>query len=219
MKRVGLLLCTAGLASGAALGEAPPKFGKTLVATYTLPREAIDRFNALKPQADNPKLSALENMVARDSRSWQAAKALPVSAKTNPYRIAIRFEGEITGDQGAVTLWNAGWFREGTMQISEGTVATPLAGLNVPAAEGKRGARVTRIGAAGPLSFRYDGQAYPAIEINRLEGLRLDRVEVEVWSGLAAAGWKEILLGWQGALTGAVMLGVWFLFFRRRGHA
>lgn len=202
-------------AAGEAAAAGPEKFGKTLVGSYTLPREALDRFNALKPVANNPKLSALENMLERKSEGWQSAAPLQVSAKANPYRIAIHFEGEVTDDQGAVTMWNAGWFRTGSMQTSEGTVDTPLAGPNVPAAEAKRGTRVTRAGAAGPLSFRYDGEAYPSIEINRLEGLRLDRVEVEVWSGIAGAGWKEMLFGWQGALAGLVMLVLWFVGFRR----
>jgi len=192
------------------------KFGKTLVTTYTVPREALDRFNALKSSPSNPKLSPLENMIARKSESWQANAPLQVSSKANPYRIAIRYEGEITGDQGAVTLWNGGWFREGSMQTSEGTVATLLAGLNVSSSEGKRETRVTRVGAAGPVSFRYDGPAFPSIEVNRLEGLKLDRVGVEVWSGLAEAGWKDMLFGWQGALVGVVMLALWFVGFRRR---
>ena len=211
-----IVLVAGVAAASAALASADRKFGKTLIATYTVPREALDRFNTLPPRADNPKLSPLENMLERKTQGWQADKPLQVSAKANPYRVAIRYEGEVIGDQGVVTLWTAGWFREGTMQTAEGTVATPLAGLNVPAAEGRRGARVTRAGAAGPLSFRYDGQAFPSIEINRLEGLRLDRVEVEVWSGIAGPDWKEIVLGWQGALTGATMLGLWFLFHRRR---
>jgi hypothetical protein len=216
--RIALIAMACIAATAAAAAGETQQWGKTLVATYSLPREAVERFNALKSQAANPKLSALENMLERASESWQSATPLEVSAKANPYRIVIRYDGEVTGDEGAVTLWNAGWFRQGSMQTPEGTISTPLAGLNVSAADGKLGTRVTRVGAGGPLSFRYDGAAYPSIEINRLEGLRLDRVEVEVWSGLASAGWTEMLLGWHGALVGLVMLALWFVFFRRRGR-
>jgi hypothetical protein len=37
-----------------------------------------------------------------------------------------------------------------------------------------------------------------------------------VWSGIPSASWMELLFGWQSALTGLVMLGLWFAWFRKR---
>ena len=217
----GAATAAAAIAALLALVAAPgavaaESWGRTLVATHTVPRDEIAQFNAFRMKARDPNQSTLENILAQDSVAW-VAPALDVVQKDNPYRIVIRVEAEVTGPD-ATSLFLAGWTRLDKHGEPDGpTAMIPVAGLG-GAGESVAGgpARLVKAAASGPVSFKADGSVVPSIELSRKQGLRFERVEVEIWSGLPEATWREWLFGWQSALIGLVMLGLWFFWFRKR---
>ena len=65
------------------------------------------------------------------------------------------------------------------------------------------------------VSFKEDRKAAPSLDFESSRNLRIDRVQVEVWSGIRKSTWLELLMSWSPILTGVVFLGV-VLWFRRR---
>jgi len=201
------------LASCGKRGE-PERFGRDLVMSTSLPASAIARFNAFTPETPRPGTSAIDALLAK-TESWRSGHEVRVSADANPYVVAIRVAGQVTGDDGAVTLWLAGFDRLDKDGDSNGAVTKPVAGLNAPKGGANGDRRFERAAASGPMSFREDGVVRPVVEIQRKSGLRIESVDVEVWSGLPNPTWREMLFGWQGALVGLVMLVLWWFGFRK----
>lgn len=211
----------AALAALVLLGAAPAasaaeSWGRTLVRTHIVPRDEIAQFNAFRMKAREPNQSTLENILAQDSVAW-SMPPLDVVQKDNPYRIVIRVEAEVTGPD-ATSLFLAGWTRLDQYGEPDGPTAMgTVAGLGGPGEAAGGGApRLVKTAAAGPVSFKADGRVVPSIELSRKQGLRFERVEVEIWSGLPETTWRELFFGWQSALIGLTMLGLWFLWFRKR---
>ena len=195
---------------------AAESWGRTLVSTHTVPRDEIAKFNEFRMKARDPNQSTLENILSQDSVAW-SAPPLDVVQKNNPYRIVVRVEAEVTGPD-ATSLFLAGWTRLDKYGDPDGPTAMgTVAGLGGPGEAAGGGApRLVKAAAAGPVSFKADGKVVPSIELSRKQGLRFERVEVEIWSGLPEATWRELFFGWQSALIGLVMLALWFLWFRKR---
>ena len=216
MARLTALAIVAAVAlASCGKADAPERFGRDLVFRTSLPAGAIERFNAFVPTPPKPGTSALDALVA-DTVSWRSATEVQVSARANPYVVAIRVAGRVTGVDGAVTLWLAGFERLDRPGGAPFTMTKPIAGLNAPKGGAKGEGRFERAGATAPVSFRDDGVVHPVVELQRRAGLAIEGVDVEVWSGLPNPTWREMLLGWQGALVGVVMLVLWWFWFRRR---
>ena len=192
----------------------PERFGRDIEMSTSIPAHAIKRFNAFAPRPPKPGTSGIDLLLA-DTVTWRSATPLSIRADSNPYVVAIRVSGQVTGEDGAVTLWLAGFDRLDGHGDSSGTITKPIAGLNAPKGGTNGDGRFERAGASGPVSFREDGVVHPVVEIQRRSGLAIERVDVEVWSGLPNPTWREMLLGWQGALVGVVMLVLWWFGFRR----
>jgi len=207
------IVATAALASCGKPAE-PERFGRDLVMRASLPAEAIERFNAFVPETPRPGRNPVEALIA-NTESWHAPTRLRLSSNANPYVVAIRVTGRVTGDDGAVTLWLAGFDRFDAFDVPT-TRTSPIAGLNAPKGGAKGDGRLERSGATAPVSFREDGDARPVVEIQRRSGLTLESVDVEVWSGVPNPTWREMLFGWQGALVGVAMFVFWWFAFRKR---
>jgi len=196
--------------------DVPERFGREMVLGTSLPADAIERFNAFVPAPRKPGTSAIDALAA-DTESWRAASEVTVSANANPYVVVLRVTGRGTGDDGAVTLWLAGFERREKPGGAPFTMTRPIPGLNAPKGGAKGDGRFERVGASGGVSFREDEVVHPVVEIQRRAGLAIERVDVEVWSGLPNPTWREMLFGWQGALVGVFMFVFWWFAFRRRG--
>ena len=61
------------------------------------------------------------------------------------------------------------------------------------------------------LAYR---KAAPVIEFNAAPNLRLDSVQIEVWSGMRPSSPIELLMAWVPILLGVAALG--FLWWARR---
>jgi hypothetical protein len=210
---VALAVVAAATVASCGKRDEPQAFGREVVATARMPRDVVAKFNAFVPEPRKPGESAIDAL-ASDTEVWRAPVRVDVVPAGNPYVIAIHAAGRVTGDAGAVTLWLAGFERK----PDDGPYRQlwPVAGLNAPK-EGTRGdGSFARAAASRPVSFRDAETVVPVVEIQRRSGVVLEEVSIEVWSGLPATTWREMLFGWQGALVGLFMLVFWWFLLRKR---
>jgi hypothetical protein len=221
MKRRGaLIVALVAVTAIAGCGDKTPtsRFGKTLVASYMVPAEKLAEFAEFRPAPKNPKLTALENVAFADSVKW-SAPAISVTSRDSPYRLAIRVDAAAPGAGPAMSTWLAGWTKldqDGDAGMNRSTVVAGLGDADIPVDKLTGPRALSRTAASAPVSFKVDGRVIPAIELQALRNMTLNRVDVEVWSGIPSASWMELLFGWQTALIGLVMLALWFAWFRKR---
>lgn len=196
-------LCTASLSAEAK--DTPQKWGKRLVESYELPADALAKFAQFqekKSAAPAPKPGGL----FADTQAWTGTEiALPSSG--NPYTLVVRVSGVALADGEAGARWMAGWSIDGASR----TAIVP----EITAKGVRAGQPVEMVGAAAPLSFKEDRKLQPVLEFVGSRNLRMDRVRLEVWSGMRASSFVELLMSWVPLLTGVVFLAL-FLWWRRR---
>jgi hypothetical protein len=192
----------------------PEKFGREIVLSKTFSLEDVARFNEFEPDKLKPGGNALD-VLASESVGWLSASTVAVNRDGSPYAVVIRVVGRVTGDEGAVTLWLAGF----ELQEKPGrppSIIRPIAGLNAPKGGVKGDGRYERAGTSGPVTFLEAEVVRPAVALQRRAGLKIESVDVEVWSGPRSTTWIEQLGAWRWALVGVVMLVLWWFFFRKR---
>ena len=209
------MVAFAAVASLASCGRKPgdpTNFGREVVASATMPRDIVEKFNEFVPEARKPNTSALDALTDK-TVDWPLPRVVAVGPGGSPYVVAIRVTGKVTGADGAVTLWLVGF--EPTDQRGP-MVLRPVSGLNAPKGGVKGDGLFERVGGSAPVSYKEAGEIRPVVALQRKTGLVIESVEAEVWSGFPKATWIEMLFGWQGALVGVFMLVFWWFFLRRR---
>ncbi len=201
-----------------ACGQDQERFGKTLAASWTVPADTLDQFAQHAATPRDAKLSTLENVAMAEGVTW-SAPAIDVTTRSSPYRLAIRVEAAAVGSGSATSMWLAGWGRLDEDGMQEGVRASIVANLgdgDLPPDKWSGPRPIRRAGASAPVTFRKDGSVIPVIDLKSLHNMKLERVDVEVWSGIDSPTWRELLFGWQSALIGLVMLVLWFRWFRKQ---
>lgn len=198
--RWGVFFAGLWLAAAGALAAKPTVHGKTLLHTYSVPAEALERFMRFNAKA-KPTGS-----IAPDTEDW-AGEQFHAATNGNPYTIVVRASGmaEAAGD--VTARWSPGWNLEGTVRSS----FTP----QVRKEGAKAGERVELVSASAPVRFKEDRPVLPVVGFAGSMNLKLDAVTVEVWSGVGKPSWLQLLSAWAPLLTGMVFLGL-FLWWRRR---
>ncbi len=181
------------------------QWGKTLEQSYELPPEAIAKFLAFQEkQAQKP--GSKDTGVFADTETWRGTE-LALPASKNPFTIVVKVSGVALADGDVGSRWQSGWMMDG---------ASPIGLIPELVHKGARaGQPVAMAGAAKAVSFKEDRKTVPALYFVSSRNLRLDRVQVEVWSGIRKSTGLELLMSWSPILTGLVFLGV-VLWFRRR---
>jgi hypothetical protein len=190
-----------------AADDAVKAFGKVSVTTHSVPADVIQRYAQHQPSAPVKGESTLTNALLADTVNW-AAPPLAVETTGNPYVISLRVRGQVLQDGDASSLWQAGWAEDGV----ERSLIVPGAARTGAKAGDTFDVQV----ASAPVQFK-EGHAamVPVLSFVRAGNLRIDAVEVTVWSGLPKTSWREWLLPFQGAGVGLVML-VLLWWWRRR---
>lgn len=197
------VLCTAALPADAKDGA--QKWGKRLVESYELPADALAKFAQLQEKKGASPAKQPGGIFA-DTQPWTGTEiALPSSA--NPYTLVVRVSGVALADGDTGARWMAGWSIEGASR----TAIVP----EVTAKGARAGQAVEMVGAAAPLSFKEDRKLQPVLEFAGSRNLRMDRVRLEVWSGMRSSTFVELLMSWVPLLTGVIFLAL-FLWWRRR---
>jgi len=214
-RRTLLRACAIAIVAAVALvscskRDAPEKFGREIVLSKSFSLADVARFNEFVPEAPRPGGTALD-VLASQTVDWKSASPVRVDRAGSPYAVAIRVNGQVTGDNGAVTLWLGG-FELNEKPGRPPSIVKPIAGLNAP----KGDAHFERAGTAGPVTFLEEEEVVPVVALQRRAGLKIESVDVEVWSGPPSTGWVRLLFAWQTVLVGLVMLALWWFWFRKR---
>ena len=204
LSAVAFMLLVTALPEVQAKDEAT-QWGKTLEKSYDLPPEAIAKFLGFQ-QKQAQKPGTQDTGVFADTETWRGTEMALPSSK-NPFTIVVKVSGVALADGDVGSRWQSGWMMDG---------ASPIGLIPELVHKGARaGQPVTMAGAAKAVSFKEDRTTVPAIYFVSSRNLRLDRVQVEVWSGIRKSTGLELLMSWSPILTGVVFLGV-VLWFRRR---
>lgn len=198
-----------GLGACAKRGE-PEAYGRTLVETVSLQASAIKRLNSLAPP---PGSTALPDKPAR----WRSP-GMDLGPAANPFVVALRVKGRVTGAEGAQSRWMIGFEPvDANNEPTDGVVVHRVLGAMDAKAGGTDGAGgVDLRKAAQPMNLKEFRRYRIVVDLESKAGLELEGVQVELWSGLADPTWKEWAFGLPGALVGVVMLLLVALGFRRR---
>jgi hypothetical protein len=203
MKLFVLALCALGLfasASGPAQSK-PTTYGKNLVKSYELPAEDIARF----VRFDAARAGKAPSVPALNTEDWHG-EAIPAPSSGNPYVQVVRVSGTALADGEAGTSWMGGWAVEGT---TRGGLITGASSASV-----KAGERVSLVGVSSPLSFKEDLSRAPALGFMGSRNIRIDGVQMEVWSGIGKPTFVQLIFSWSPLLVGLVFLGLFFWFRR-----
>lgn len=208
MVLAGVLLQWTALFAAAAQTE---RYGKTLLLEHRLPESAVQAFNKFTPSKPVQGESKIVATMLADTKDW-VGPVFEGKTSGNPYTLVIMVKGVVKADGDATTLWHSGWRLE---DKQDGTVdrMTPHGGVAKTGA--KAGEVVEIYGAAMPLSFKEDRKAAPMIGLVNARNIELQEVRVQVWSGIASAGFAETLLSFRWALVGVVLVVLWWFWFRR----
>jgi hypothetical protein len=193
------LAVVAGLAGPAAADQATV-YGKKLLHSYELPREALAKFAGFN--AKNRSTTGL----LPDTVDW-SGDAFEAPTSGNPYTLVIKVVGTAQGDGEVSTRWQPGW------NIDGGVRGAPMPHVRKDGV--KAGQRVELVSAMGPISFKTDRQVAPVAGFAGSSNLKLDTVQVEVWSGVGKATFPQLVTAWAPLLTGLICLGL-VLWWRRR---
>lgn len=202
---VGLLALWMGAGHAQAKDETG-QWGQRLVEKRELPPEAVARF--LQFEAKNAQAAPgtpRPGGLLADSESWRGSEVNLVSSG-NPYTMVIKASGVALADGDLGVRMQAGWAFDGSTHM----VLMP----EMSQKDARSGQVVELVGASVPVSMKEDRKAEPVIEFSASRNLRLDKVQIEVWSGIRTSSPIELLMSWVPLLLGTVFLG--FVWWARR---
>lgn len=188
--------------------DAPEKWGKRLVQTIDLPPDVLAKFALFQEKKAKGAASGgamPPGGLYADTQSWVGSD-IDLPASGNPYTVVVRVAGVVQADGDAGTRWLAGWSMDGASRVN----VIP----EIVAKSGKAGQAVEVAGASPPVSFKENRKLQPAVEFATVRNLRMDRVQVEVWSGMRQSTFMELFTSWIPLFSGVVFLGL-FLWWRR----
>jgi hypothetical protein len=192
-------------ASGDALAEGK-KYGKKLVAEYRLPASTLVKMEEFKPSPPAKGESVAMNALLADTETWRGPE-IELSNTANPYNIVVTVAGTAIADGDAVSLWQAGW------QLEDGARLNVLPGLTK--SDVKAGQRLTLTAVATPTTFKQSRTSAVVLGLVKVNNMRLDSIDVAVWSGIPGTSFLEGFRAFYIALVGLVMFGLWWFWFRR----
>ena len=200
------LLAFVALEASATLTTKPGKYGKTLIADVALPPSQIDKIAGLVETLRAANHGAQNSVVFGDTVDWIGEQLVGTPA-SSPYTIVVQVDITARQAGNVVTTWKSGW----RMDSGE-TKATLLTGLSEM--DAKPGQQLTLTGVSTPSRFDRDKSVTPVVSFVDAQNASVDRVQVQVWSGMPSASFLDYLGAFRFLLLGVVMLVV-VLVFRR----
>lgn len=183
---------------------APSPYGKTLLKTLDLPPEALAKFALFQQKNTAPPGGAVAALLA-DTEDWRAPEQAFTAAES-PYTLLVKVQGTAIADGDVSTAWKTGWMQDGATRSTLGPV---VMGSGMTAGQSFSGEAASQ-----PTTFKTEGNYVPVLSLVRANNLKIQSVQIEIWSGTGKSGWGEKLLTWGPWLTGLVFLGL--LFWWRR---
>ena len=197
------LMAFVALEAAAALPTKPGKYGKTLIADVVLPPSQLDKIASLL-ETLRANHGTVNSVVFGDTVDWMGEQ-MTGSPNTSPYTIVV--QADVTARQAGnvVTTWKSGWRMEnGEVKA---TLMTGLSEFDV-----KPGQRLTLTGISAASRFDRDKTVMPVVSFVDAQNASVDRVQVQVWSGMPSAGFLDYFGAFRFLLLGVVMLVVVLVF-------
>ena len=201
---LAVALVLAGTANGAqtlgGLTATPSRYGQHMLRSYELPAALLDRYNdGIQVNAASAGAGDLEALGALETWSGSAFSA---GSSNGPHTVVVKVFGSAVapGDLGA--RWQLSWSGQ----------PGALPGMDVPDAH--PGILLQIAVASEPMDFKVDREVVPSLKLVSAKNLRIERVRIEVWSGMGEESWLDWLLEWWLPLTGGVMWTALLLFLR-----
>lgn len=173
-------------------------YGNTLVKSYQLSDEAVTAYNEALAKSKMLGAKSLFEL----ARDWQGEEFSP-AADSNPYRMAIRINGNALANGEVSTRWQPMWSNQG-----------PLMG-SLSQKEAKAGEPVRLEGASAPVHFKSLQPKAPVLQFMDAKNIRISSITVDVWSGVGKNTWFEDAYAWSALLVPVIFLG--FRLWARRG--
>ncbi|MEQ1804148.1 MAG: hypothetical protein ABL900_02125 [Burkholderiaceae bacterium] len=182
------LLIAVGISAATTLPALPserPAHGRTLVAEYQLPLEAIDRYAALavgaaleETRRDGSRFADLLPWVGPEQRA---------GAGRNPYTLVFTVDGSAQAAGEVFAQWQVGWELQEESPGERREVLMAVPGVGTTATNAHQ--RVTLTASSGPLSFRGERTVAPKLGLVYSRNLDVHDVRLQVWSGTAPFAW------------------------------
>lgn len=196
-------LCAGLLGHGfAAAQDEPSRYGKSMVRSYELPADLLDQYNLAAHGQAEGRGQTLAGIPA-----WSGPE-FRTSAGAGPYTLVIRMLGAAIESEDVAARWQLGW----------GSTAGTLLPLGEPGA--RKGEFLQLVLASEPAALE-DGRLIPlSLRLDDVRNMRLERVRVEVWSGVGETTWLDWLRDWWKLLaTAAVWVALYFYWRHDRKKA
>jgi hypothetical protein len=200
------LLAFVALEAGAQLPIKPGKYGKTLVADVVLPPSQLDKIAGMVETLRATNHGAQNSVVFGDTIDW-VGDTMVGTPSASPYTIVVQVDATAKDAGNVVTTWKSGW------RLDNGTVKTSLM-TGLSDMDAKPGQRLTMTGVAAASRFDRDKPVTPVVSFIDAQNARIDRVQVQVWSGMPSASFLDYFGAFRFLLLGVVMIAV-VLVFRR----
>jgi hypothetical protein len=198
------LMAFVALEAGAALPTKPGKYGKTLIADVVLPPSQLDKIAGLVETLRTTNHGAQNSVVFGDTIDW-IGEQLTGTPASSPYTIVVQIDATAKQAGNVVTTWKTGW----RMDSGE-TKAVLLTGLSEM--DAKPGQKLTMTGVSTPSRFDRDKSVTPVVSFVDAQNASVDRVQIQVWSGMPSASFLDYFGAFRFLLLGVVMLVVVAVF-------
>jgi len=200
------LLAVVAFEASAQLATKPGKYGKTLIADVVLPPSQIDKIAAFVDALRSVNHGAQNSVIFGDTVDW-TGDAMVGKPAASPYTVVVQVDATAKDAGNVVTTWKSGW------RMDNGVLkASLMTGLSEM--DAKPGQHLTMTGVAAPSRFDSDKTVTPVVSFVDSQNARIDRVQVQVWSGMPSASFLDYFGAFRFLLLGVVMLAV-VLVFRR----
>lgn len=202
LRWVGLCFCVcAGLWGHGPLAaqQEPSRYGKSLVRSYELPASLLDQYNLAAHGQAEGRTQTLAGIPA-----WTGSE-FSTAAGAGPYTLVIRMLGAAMESEDVSARWQLGW----------GSTPGQVPLLGEP---GIRKGEFLQLVLASRSEALEDGLLVPlSLRLDDVRNMRLERVRVEVWSGLGETTWLDWLMEWWKLLaTVAVWVALYFYWRHER---
>ena len=175
-----------------------------MVRSYELPANLIDRYNEAmhEPMQNQAALTTPDGKEAFAALENWSGSAFSAGSSSGPYTLVVKVLGSAFDHTDLGARWQLSWNGQpGAMPAMDVPDARP--GLPMQFAI-----------ASEPMEFKVDREVVPSLRLLSAKNLRIERVRIEVWSGVGEESWLDWLQEWWPMLTGVVVWTALLLFLR-----
>ncbi len=190
----------------ATAGNDPPsengtKYGKTLIAEFTVPAATIDKFN--RHISDKTTKKTIWN-----SDSW-ASPLTPVTWKNGPYRLVVTLTGKALHDGDVKGTWFAGWGDE-----HGASTTNPLPEFSKRGV--KQGESISLTVGLAATALSEDKPLAAVLTPLSLDNFRIESARVQIWAGVGdfVPSRNNVPFLATAALSPLLIFALWWFWLR-----